>query len=77
MDADRWERSCAQVQFFQMNGSAPFMRLSPMKQSRRGESKERLVDILVYGWATSKHPDIPLLARGMPGGETAKCLLPD
>ncbi|MCA0046355.1 hypothetical protein LB577_05220 [Mesorhizobium sp. B283B1A] len=22
MDADRWERSCAQVQFFQMNGSA-------------------------------------------------------
>ncbi|TJV07456.1 MAG: hypothetical protein E5Y12_00885 [Mesorhizobium sp.] len=76
MDADRWERSCAQVQFFQMNGSAIHAAF-PMKQSRRGESKERLVDILVYGWATSKHPDIPLLARGMPGGETAKCLLPD
>jgi len=30
--------------------AAPFMRL-PMKQSRKGESKERQVDILMYGWA--------------------------
>jgi hypothetical protein len=40
------------------------MRISLMKQSRKGESKERLVDILMYGWATSKDPDILLLARG-------------
>jgi hypothetical protein len=53
------------------------MRISLMKQSRKGESKERLVDILMYGWATSKDPDILLLARGMPGGETGRCILPE
>ncbi|RWP79961.1 hypothetical protein [Mesorhizobium sp.] len=37
-----------------------------MKQSRKGESKERLVDILMYGWATSKDPDMLLLAKGLP-----------
>jgi hypothetical protein len=37
-----------------------------MKQSRKGESKERLVDILMYGWATSKDPDMLPLARGLP-----------
>jgi hypothetical protein len=48
-----------------MNGSA-FIKISLMKQSRKGESKERLVDILMYGWATSKDPDMLLLARGLP-----------
>jgi hypothetical protein len=42
------------------------MLTSLMKQSRKGESKERLVDILMYGWATSKDPDMLLLARGLP-----------
>ncbi|MER8779085.1 hypothetical protein NKJ09_27555 [Mesorhizobium sp. M0189] len=37
-----------------------------MKQSGMGERKERLVDILMYGWATSKDPDTLLLARGLP-----------
>ncbi|WP_292313724.1 hypothetical protein, partial [Mesorhizobium sp.] len=41
------------------------MPISLMKQSRMGESKERLVDILVYGWATSKDPDMLLLARSL------------
>ncbi|MER8792517.1 hypothetical protein NKH71_32765 [Mesorhizobium sp. M0983] len=37
-----------------------------MKQPRKGESKERLVAISRYGWATSKDPDMLLLARGLP-----------
>ena len=37
-----------------------------MKQSSKGERKERLVAILMYGWATSKDPDMLLLARGLP-----------
>ncbi|MER9598813.1 hypothetical protein [Mesorhizobium sp. M0244] len=36
-----------------------------MEQPRKDESKERLVDILMYGWATSKEPDMLLLARGL------------
>ena len=42
------------------------MRISLMKQSRKGESKERLVEILMYGWATSKDPDMLLPARRLP-----------
>jgi hypothetical protein len=50
------------------------MRISLMKQSRKGESKERLVGILMYGWATSKDPDMLLLARRLPGRNCQICL---
>ncbi|WP_181177442.1 hypothetical protein [Mesorhizobium sp. B4-1-1] len=42
--------------------AAPFMRI-PMKQSRKGESKERQVDILMYGWGY-KAPGNAAAARG-------------
>jgi hypothetical protein len=56
--------------------SWPFMRITLMKQSRKGKSKERLVDILVYGWATSKRPRHAAARKGSAGGETAKFILP-
>ncbi|WP_292394940.1 hypothetical protein [Mesorhizobium sp.] len=43
----------AQAQFVLMNASAIHADFL-MKQSRKGESKERLVDILMYGWLLQK-----------------------